>query len=72
MGPLGHGFWRAVQDKFGKELLLQPQLTQLLDQEDVCAEPQQTVHIGQLMIHDGVGDAQEVLPDELGHIFTDI
>lgn len=59
-GPLGRGFWRAVQeDKFGKESLLQPQLAQVLDQ-GVHAKPEHEAHTGQLSVHDGAGEAQVV------------
>ena len=65
--PLDHGPGRAVQeDEPGRQLLLQLQLAQLADQEDGSAEPEHAAHVGRLVVHDGPGDTEEVLVDELG------
>lgn len=68
-GPPDHGVWRAAQeDECGEQVLLQLQLAQLVvGQEDVGAEPEHVVHVGQLVIPDGVSDAKGVLTDELGY-----
>lgn len=67
-GPLDHGLWRAVQeDEFGVHFLLQVQLSCLPDQEDVCAQLEDAIHVGQLLEHDGVGNAAEKLSDKLAN-----
>lgn len=54
-GPFDHGFWRAVEeDELGVEVFLQVQFARLSDQEDVGAELEDSVHVGQLFEHDGV------------------
>lgn len=65
-GPLDHGFWRAVEeDEFGVQVFLQVQFSRLSDQEDVGAELEDPVHVGQLFEHDGVRDPAEELTHEL-------
>lgn len=67
-GPLDHGLWRAVQeDEFGIHFLLQVQLSCLPDQEDVCTQLEDAIHVGQLLEHDGVGNAAEKLSDKLAN-----
>lgn len=67
-GPLDHGLWRAVQeDEFGVHFLLQVQLSCLPDQEDVCTQLEDAIHVGQLLKHDGVGNAAEKLSDKLAN-----
>lgn len=65
-GPLDHSLWRAVEeDEFGIHVFLQVQLPRLSDQEDVGAQLEDAVHVGQLLEHDGVGDAAKKLAHEL-------
>lgn len=65
-GPLDHGFWRAVEeDEFGVQVFLQVQFPRFSDQEDVGAELEDPVHVGQLFEHDGVRDPAEELAHEL-------
>lgn len=65
-GPFDHGFWRAVQeDEFRVHVLLQVQFTRLSDQEDVHAQFEDAVHVGQLFEHDGVRDSAKELSHEL-------
>lgn len=67
-GPLDHSLWRAVEeDEFGVHVLLQIQLPRLSDQEDVGAQLEDAVHVGQLLEHDGVGNAAEKLAHELAN-----
>lgn len=65
-GPLDHSLWRAVEeDEFGVHVLLQVELARLSDQEDVCAQLEDAVHVWQLLEHDGVRNAAEKLTHEL-------
>lgn len=67
-GPFDHGFWRAVEeDELGVEVFLQVQFARLSDQEDVGAELEDSVHVGQLFEHDGVRNPAE----ELSHKLSD-
>lgn len=67
-GPFDHGLWRAVEeDELGVKVFLQVQLSCFSDEEDVGAEFEDAVHIGQLLEHDGMRDSAE----ELTHKLTD-
>lgn len=67
-GPLDHGLWRAVEEnEFGVHFLLQVQLPGLPDQEDVGAQLEDAVHVGQLLEHDGVRYAAEELAHKLAN-----
>lgn len=67
-GPLDHSLWRAVEeDEFGIHVLLQVQLSRFSDQEDVGAQLEDAVDVGQLLEHDGVGNAAEKLAHKLAN-----
>lgn len=67
-GPLDHRLWRPVEeDQLGVHLLLQVQLPRFADQEDVRAQLEDAVHVGQFLEHDGVGNTAEKLTHELAN-----
>lgn len=64
--PLDHSLWRAVkEDEFRVHVLLKVQLPRLSHQEDIGAQLEDAVHVGQLLEHDGVGNATEELAHKL-------
>lgn len=65
-GPFDHGLRRAVEeDELGVEVFLKVQLSCFSDEEDVSAEFEDAVHIGQLLEHDGMRDSAEELAHKL-------
>ena len=59
-GELDQHCWRAIQeDELGRQVLLQFHLATLTHQEDVQAELDDTVHVGEFLEHDRLRDAAE-------------